>query len=64
MDSEWIVDVKDETGAAVTNAKKVVVAPFSATWDWPFDSDPPAATHAHTANGTYLENRPSRSSSR
>lgn len=52
MEHEWIVTVKDEAGAAVTNAA-VALVPASAIagLDFPFSSV--ASTHQHKGGGTY-----------
>ncbi|HEY0138553.1 MAG TPA: hypothetical protein VGB85_30930 [Nannocystis sp.] len=52
MDHEWIVEVKDDKGAALTNATVALVETSAlAGQDWPYTAA--KATHAHDAGGTY-----------
>lgn len=52
MDHEWIVEVKDDKGAALTAATVALVETSKlAGQDWPFTAA--AATHTHDGAGTY-----------
>src|SRR5882724_10735546 len=55
MDHEWIVEVRDNTGAPVTDAS-VALFERTSTTAWPFDSIP--KTHVHKGGGTYEASPP------
>jgi hypothetical protein len=57
MDHDWIVEVKDDKGAAITGATvALVLSSTVAGIDFPFTSV--AATHAHKSGGLYEASKP------
>ncbi|MGK3964021.1 hypothetical protein WMF38_07560 [Sorangium sp. So ce118] len=57
MDHEWIVEVKDNGGAAVTTATVALVQNSALSgMEWPFASA--AATHTHRGDGEYEASAP------
>src|SRR5450759_792407 len=57
MDHDWIVEVEDDKGAAITGATvALVVSSTVAGMDFPFASV--AATHAHKSGGVYEASKP------
>lgn len=58
MDHDWIVEVEDEKGTAVTTGATVALVPASTLVgkEWPFASV--AATHTHKSGGVYEASAP------
>jgi hypothetical protein len=58
MDHDWIVEVKDDKGTAITTGATVALVPSStvAGTDFPFAAV--AATHAHKSGGVYEASQP------
>jgi hypothetical protein len=57
MDHEWIIEVADHAGAALSGATVVLVESSTlAAADWPFTAA--AATHAETSSGKYEASAP------
>jgi hypothetical protein len=58
MDHEWIVEVQDDKGTAITAGATVALVPSSAVAGKDFPFTAVAATHAHKSGGVYEASKP------